>query len=197
MVVVALAGRRIDAPDAESERFPAKNVADVRQRIRTLLAGRDVTTLVCAAACGADLLALDAAGDLGLRRRVVLPCPPGRFRETSVTDRPGLWGELFDRIIAAVDAVGDLVVLHISEHPEAAYATTNRAILDQAQAIARRCENLPSDQPGRTGQCGPSGVPVVAVAVWDRASRGEGDMTEDFIREAAARGLQVVDVPTR
>jgi hypothetical protein len=194
MVIAALAGRRIDAPGADVERFPAGHEADVRGRIGQLLADRHVTVLVCAAACGADLVALDVAGDLGLRRRVVLPFSPARFRETSVIDRPGRWGELFDRIIAAVESRGDLFVLGSKDSEDAAYAAANQAILDQAEDVARQCSDRPHDQNGLAGAVV---RPVLAVAVWEGVSHGEGDMTADFVTDAAARGLTVVDVLTR
>ena len=67
--------------------------------------------VVSSAACGADLLALEQAGGLGLRRRVVIPFDRERFRAGSVVDRPGDWGGLYDSILDAVGAQGDLVVL--------------------------------------------------------------------------------------
>jgi hypothetical protein len=181
-VIVALAGRRIDGADADVERFPHRDQADVRGRLLQLFVERQVDTLVCAAACGADLLALDAASELGLRRRIVLPFSPARFRETSVIDRPGPWGALFDRIVTEVEASGDLVTLGLDEHPEAAYATNNRAILDEALMVA-----APTNDPAAS---------VLAVIVWDQVSRGPDDMTADFGREAMLRGLTVLEVPT-
>ena len=102
--VMALAGRRIDAPETDPPRFPLKNVPMVRERLAALLAAEHAEALVCSAACGADLIALEEAERLGLRRRIVLPFPAKRFRETSVTDRPGEWGPLFDRLIASAEA---------------------------------------------------------------------------------------------
>jgi hypothetical protein len=67
--VIALAGRRIDAPDAETPRFPLAAVPFVREQLDALFADRGATALVCSAACGADLVALDAATELGLRCR--------------------------------------------------------------------------------------------------------------------------------
>ena len=109
--VIALAGRRIDAPETKSTRFPLSNVPMVRERLAALLAAEHAEALVCSAACGADLIALAEAERLGLRRRIVLPFSAKRFRETSVTDRPGEWGPLYDRLIAEAQAAGDLVVL--------------------------------------------------------------------------------------
>jgi len=176
--VVALAGRRIDAADAAA-RFPLANVERVRERLRTLLRAQGSAALVCSAACGADLIALDVAGALGLRRRVVLPFAPERFRETSVTDRPGDWGPLFDRIIGEVAATGDVVMLGLDEGDDATYAAANAAILDEAEGLA-------AGQPSE----------VVAVIVWEGASRGQGDLTEAFATAARARGHPVREVST-
>ena len=177
--VTALAGRRIDAADADTPRFPLVNAEIVRDRLKALLRAKGSDTLVCSAACGADLIALDVAGELGLRRRVVLPFGPGRFRATSVTDRPGDWGPLFDRIIDEVQAKGDVVLLGLDEGDDATYAAANDAILNEAEALAAE---PPAD--------------VVAVIVWEGGSRGEGDLTEAFATSARARGHPAREVLT-
>src|SRR3954453_19171963 len=109
--VIALAGRRGDAAGTDPPRFPPEAVPAVRQRLADLLTKERAVALVCSAACGADLVALEEAERLGLRRRIVLPFPPERFRKTSVNDRPGDWGPVFDRLVAAAGATGDLIVL--------------------------------------------------------------------------------------
>ena len=98
------------------------------------------------------------------------PFAPERFRETSVTDRPGDWGPLFDRIIGEVRADGDVVVLGLDEGDDATYAAANEAILNEAEALAG----------GELAQ-------VVAIIVWEGRSRGEGDLTEAFANLARAR----------
>src|SRR5688500_11638506 len=98
-MVIALAGRRIDAEGAEIRRFPLQNVDTVEQRLHVFLERNGSTTLVSSAACGADLLAQAAAGLLGIRRLVILPFERDRFRETSVTDRPGDWGQAYERLL--------------------------------------------------------------------------------------------------
>jgi hypothetical protein len=178
-MIIALAGRRIDAPGADTSRFPLANVATVRARIRSLLVECQAHAVVCSAACGADLLALEAAGELGLRWRVVLPFARDSFRETSVVDRPGDWGALFDQILDAVELGGDLVVLGYTEGDEAAYPATNRVILEQAGALAE-----------------PLRQPIGAVVVWDGAARGADDVTAAFLQEAQHRGLPVWQIPT-
>jgi hypothetical protein len=178
-MVVALAGRRVDGPKAKAKQFPSVNLICVRERIRAELLFRNADSLVCSAACGADLLALDAAGDLGIRRRIVLPFPKERFRATSVTDRPGDWGPLFDRIVSEVEASGDLVVLPGADDDDQAYAAANHSILDEALSMA-----APSDS--RAG----------AIVVWNSAERGKEDLTAAFMREAREKGLSVKELST-
>jgi len=187
-MIIALAGRRIDAPDATIPRFPLENTAAVRERIYAFLVDRKATALVCSAACGADLLALDAAGVLGIQRRIVLPFEQNRFRATSVTDRPGEWGTLFDRITKEVQAAGNLVILGEEGEDDAIFATTNRVILDEVLTLAHQALHDKREQSANS---------VLAVLVWDGQSRGEGDLTADFAEEARARGLPVVEIATK
>lgn len=193
-MIIALAGRRIDAPDTQTSRFPMENTAKVQECISALFVKYKATALVCSGACGADLLALDTAGELGLRRRIVLPFEPNRFRETSVTDRPGEWGALFHRISKEVEVTGDLVVLRDVVGEDDAYAATNKVIIDEALALARQdggewsnAENTSSYPNER----------VLAVLVWDGVERSEGDMTAAFEREARAHGLKIAEILTQ
>ncbi len=179
--VVALAGRRVDAPGTQPPRFPPGNVPLVRQRLADLLARERAAALVCSAACGADLLALEEAERLGLRRRIVLPFAAERFRETSVVDRPGDWGPVFDRLAAAARGAGDLVVLDAGEG-DAAYAAANEAIIREAQALARRSGGAPRRS--------------VAVVVWEGSARSGADATAGFRDLAARAGFEEHSVPT-
>ncbi|HOX27175.1 MAG TPA: hypothetical protein PLL30_15890 [Candidatus Krumholzibacteria bacterium] len=177
--VVAVAGRRIDAADAEASRFPLAAVARVRDRIRELLIARRAAMVVSSAACGTDLLALEIAGDLGLRRSIVLPAEPAAFRASSVVDRPGDWGASYDGIIAEVAAAGDLLVREPGCAGDAAYAATNRAILELA-----------------TGFAAAAGLDRLAVIVWNGEPRGPGDITLNFADAARGRGFAVVEIST-
>jgi hypothetical protein len=177
MAVVALSGRRADAPGAKVHRFPPENTGMVQERIRAALGRLTARVLVCSAACGADLVALAAAGEIGLRRRVVLPFAEGRFRKTSVVDRGEEWGVLFDRTIAELRQHGDIVTLEDVADETAAYAAANTRILDEAQSAAAEMKE-----------------DVVAVLVWEGGSRGKSDLTEAFGREARLRGLHVLEV---
>lgn len=177
-MIIALAGRRVDAIDTSDPRFPVQNVGRVSLAVRALLQQQDATAVVSSAACGADLIGLSEAGKLGLRRRIVVPFDRVQFRETSVVDRPGDWGELYDSILDAVEAMGDLVVIDKVVEDQA-YSAANRAILEEAIILGQQ-----------------RAEPVGAALVWDGTSRGKKDYTEEFGAQARNRGLAVFEVVT-
>jgi hypothetical protein len=178
-MVLAAAGRRIDADGASPERFPLRNLVRVTGAVEALLRERGPAAVVCSAACGADLIVADRAVSLGIRTRIVLPFTRERFRTTSVVDRPGVWGSWFDRLVDRAASSDDLVVL---SHPEndQGYKAANREILAEAETLAI--------------QTGDSDV--VALVVWDGKSRGEADLTEDFLKEAQRHGWPTTQVLT-
>ncbi len=178
-MVIALAGRRIDAPKSANPVFPEENIEAVRERIERLLKDRSATVLVSSAACGADLLALEAAGVLGVRRRVILPFDPLLFRETSVIDRPGNWGPVFDRVIADVEAKGDLVNLQLEPDSDSSYIQTNHVILSGSISLAAAAH-----------------CRAAAALVWDGVSRGDDDITDLFGNTARTQGLEVFEIST-
>jgi hypothetical protein len=177
--VVALAGRRIDAKGAP-ERFPLQNRAEVGNRVRHALEDAGAQIIISSAACGADLLALAGAGELGIRRRVILPFDTATFRRQSVVDRPGDWGPLFDRIVSEIERAGDLILLGLSASEQSAYEETNRAILSEGEALSARINARAR----------------VAVIVWDGKPRGPDDLTHQFREEAVARGWETREVST-
>ena len=178
-LIIALAGRRVDAPSATSPRFPADNANTVKQQIAEFLRTHEARALVCAAACGADILALEAAGELGLRLRVVLPFDKSTFRASSVVDRGGDWGERYDRIIAEVKSRGDLVEFTHDKDNEQTYFSGNLDILNEAERLAHE---LKAD--------------AAALVVWNGESRGADDVTGHFKQEAQARGMGVAEIKT-
>lgn len=178
-MVIALAGRRVDAAKSETTRFPVANVPQVRKRISDWFAQHTVHTLVCSAACGADLLALDAAGEFNIRRRIILPFPREQFRASSVVDRGAEWGAPFDAILDTVTASGNVLALGYTPDNEDAYLETNHAILELALVIGEKLSQ-----------------PVRVLLVWDGASRGDDDVTAAFQQEAYDRGLAVEEIST-
>ena len=178
--VVAVAGRRIDAPDAAVERFPLHNRDHVRQAILSRLACDPVSAVVSSAACGADLLALDAARELGIRRRIILPFDVGTFRQESVVDRPGDWGPLYDAIVSDVMAVGDLLILDARPKQDLVYEQLNREILSEASKLVEA-----------------KATRRLALVVWEGTARASDDHTQHFLTMAAADGWTVDEIFTR
>jgi hypothetical protein len=176
-VVIAFAGRRIDAPGG-ARRFPLECAGVVRERLLALFRSLGATALVSSAACGADLLAIDAARSLGIRFVIVLPFGQELFATSSVTDRPGDW--LADYKLSCGEAAkrGDLIVMDGSPANDDAYARATARIVDEA---VRRA----ADDAG-----------AVAVFAHEGASRGAGDMTEAFAALARAAGLRLEHVST-
>jgi hypothetical protein len=186
MIVVALAGRRIDA-DGAPPRFPLKQAPSVKGWLTRLLRDLQPDALVCSAACGADLLALEAAAALKIPVTIVLPFAPERFRETSVVDRPGNWGRRYDAVMKRATNGATADRIHVIEsssgQDDDVYAAATDAILDDAQKLA--------------GEAAGEKNELVAVVVWEGALRGEGDLTEYFRQSALKRGFMEKVILTR
>lgn len=177
--VAALAGRRIDAAGAAVSLFPADRIEVVERAIRAQLQRNRVRELVCAASCGADLLALNAAETLGLRLRIVLPFDVQLFRERSVVDRPGEypWGDVYDRVVREAQRSGDLVILGFAADDPDAYEKTNDAILDEALAAASETKTK-----------------ALAIVVWDERRKTDRDYTAHFAEGAKVRDMTVLSI---
>lgn len=118
-----------------------------------------------------------------MRRRIVLPFPPARFRETSVVDRSEEWGPVFDRQIAAAAAAGDFVVLDLDGDDDRAYAAANEAIIREAQALAAQPDQGEAHR-------------LVAMLVWEGAKRHGSDATAGFRELARKAGFEEQSIPT-
>jgi hypothetical protein len=170
--VIVSAGRRVDAPDASTPRFPARNVETVRARVEEFLQQQMPSAIVASAACGADLILLQAAHMVP--RYVLLPSSPEEFRESSVTDRPGDWGAIYDEVLQCAE----VQVLKLPSGQEG-YLAINDRLLDKAQALA-----------------GDLGTSVAVLVIWNQQSRGDDDVTEHFLRAARQRNFPISEIST-
>jgi hypothetical protein len=116
----------------------------------------------------------------------VLPSDPASFRASSVVDgltsehQDGFeWGAIFDRIHEAVKAQGDLLICAGEAVGQESYLATNLAILDKAARLAAL-----------------AGEDVLAMVVWNLASRGPDDVTAAFRGEAVSRGIRIEEIST-
>src|SRR5262249_26234397 len=185
--VVALAGRRIDAEPTSTPRFPFDQVGRVGMEIADQLRHTQAVALVCFAACGPRLIALQTAQKMWLPTRIILPFPAARFRETSVVDRPRpkFWGSMFDRVTSAARANDNLVELDAPEADDA-YSMTNGVIIREAKKLAgfkNRERSIGS-------------LRLIALVVWEGASRGSDDNTNKFVQLAQESGFRIEQVLT-
>jgi hypothetical protein len=180
--VVALVGRRIDPEPTLTPRFPFDQVNRVRIEIADQLRRSHAISLVSSAACGADLVALQTAQEMRLRTRIILPFSAARFRETSVVDRPRpeFWGDMFDRVAGVARADGNLVELDMEA--DDAYSAANAIIIDEARKLTDVKDHGP--------------LSLVALVVWEGASRGADDNTYKFVKLARHSGFRVEQVLT-
>jgi class 3 adenylate cyclase len=174
--VVAFTGHMIDAPGRRSPRFPAALEGEVASRIDAAIATLPAVVGYSQAACGADLLFLEALQDAGHETQVVLPFAHGDFVRESVAFAGAQWVERFERAIGRATRVtfateepylgDDILFEHASN-------------LIQGMAILRAAE-LETD--------------AMMLAVVDRSAGNALGGTAANVRQWKERGGDVVQV---
>jgi class 3 adenylate cyclase len=170
-VVVVFTGHLIDAPDRPIERFAASSEHAVSELIRRYVAEVRAKVGFSSAACGADILFLEAMLELGGEINIVLPSDTDSFVQQSVL--PGgnhRWVERFQRVMKAAKQV-----IHASQHTatEVYLAYANVLMFGLAKSRARGID-------GR----------VRALAVWDGLP-GAGGGTASAIERWRSCGQSV------
>jgi hypothetical protein len=103
--VVAFTGHMLDAPGRAAPRFPASLVPAVATALREHVATWHAPIVYTSAACGADLLFIEAALAAGAEVNVVLPFDRGDFLRTSVATGGPEWVPRFDAALARATRV--------------------------------------------------------------------------------------------
>ena len=98
--VVAFAGHMIDAPDRPAPRFPRSAVPAIEAAVRERVARFHRPIVYSSAACGADLIFIEAALAIGAEVNVVLPFDRADFVRTSVAVGGEDWIGRFDAALA-------------------------------------------------------------------------------------------------
>ncbi|WP_152127079.1 hypothetical protein [Rudanella paleaurantiibacter] len=182
-MVIAFAGRRIDALDSEEVRFPLSQVPLIRQRIENKLINLNCNTLICSGACGSDLIALSVARSLDIKRELLLPYSVEIFRRESVTDRPGNWGELFDQIVQELTLNKSITILNFDERDPQTYFKTNEKLVEKAIIISKKQSiNYLHN--------------TIGLIVWEGRSYGTNDTTNNFKKVAINQGLIIEEILT-
>jgi len=98
--VIVFAGHMIDRPDRAIARFPSEFEPAVAKEIRGKIEKLQPGFGFASAACGSDILFLEAMLDAGVEISVVLPYGREEFVRDSVDFIPGSnWCERFDRVL--------------------------------------------------------------------------------------------------
>jgi len=108
-------------------------------------------------------------------RYVLLPAQPEQFRKTSVTDRPGDWGTLYDKVLKTAK----IEVLNVPDNQEG-YLETNLKLLDKAEALAREYHTS-----------------TKALVIRNETLRGPDDVTGHFLTQARLRKMPVPEFGDR
>ena len=103
--VLAFAGHLIDASDRTAPRFPAALAPAVDVAIREHLARLHEPIIYTSAACGADLILIEAALDRGAEVNILLPFNRDDFVRTSVAVGGDGWLPRFDSALARATRV--------------------------------------------------------------------------------------------
>ncbi|NET38450.1 MAG: DUF4071 domain-containing protein [Cyanothece sp. SIO1E1] len=98
--VAVFSGHMIDQPGRPQLRFPPPSETAVYQAIRDRLHTLDIRLGYASAACGADILFLEALLELKGEVHIVLPYESAQFRQDAVDVIPdGNWGDRFEHIL--------------------------------------------------------------------------------------------------
>jgi class 3 adenylate cyclase/tetratricopeptide (TPR) repeat protein len=103
--VVMYTGHMIDQGARATPRFPIALERVVAAAVREKLAVLRPLAAYGSAACGSDILCLEAMREIGGETHIVLPFPAQEFHRASVDFASGGWGERFERALAAADSV--------------------------------------------------------------------------------------------
>jgi class 3 adenylate cyclase len=173
--VAVFTGHMMDRPDRIRPRFPPLPTFEgqVKAAIRALLDEQDVLIGYASAACGSDILFLEAVQERGGETVVVLPYDKDLFCHDSVAIVSGSnWSERFDKILASSRV--HTVSAHRLALQGVYYEYANRVLHGLALTQAEQL-----------------GSSVVHLSVWDqRPGDGPGG-TADTILRWRAQGHQV------
>ena len=174
--VAAYSGHMIDAPDRASPRFPASAEPAVRDAVRARMAALAPVACYGSAACGADILCLEAAREIGAETHIVLPFPPADYRRASVDAAGADWGARFERALAAADTV-TIASDHRASGSAATFEYSNLILTGMARLRAQVLDTA-----------------LACVAVWDRQSPRASGGTASLVELWNASGLAVEHV---
>jgi hypothetical protein len=194
--VLVFTGNMIDRPDRATPRFPAAIEAAVRAEVAKRLATRRPVAVYGSAACGTDILCLEAARELGCETHVVLPFPAAEFRGSSVDFARGNWGERFERALAAADSV-TVASDHRASGSAATFEYANLILTGmgalRAESLDTLLQGLAVWDPRVPGSAGGA---ASLVSLWERRGLAVDQVHPHWFHERPLKGLTPANAPT-
>lgn len=175
--LVIFGGHMIDAPGRKVPRFPPEKEGSIKELLEKQLETMKAGIGFSSAACGADILFLEAMLARGGTIHIVLPWPAEEFVKTSVElDGKGTWKKRFE---AVLERAGSLRVLGQLYMPGSAtgFEYCNLAINGLGRLFAKSLD-----------------LEITPLAVWDGFA-GEPGGTGSFVRYWRSHGIPVKVVP--
>ncbi|MEY2479745.1 MAG: hypothetical protein QOI04_672 [Verrucomicrobiota bacterium] len=177
--LIVFAGHMIDQPDRAGPRFPARLEPAVAREIKTEIESIGAGLGYASAACGSDILFLEAMLERGDEIVVVLPYEREEFIRDSVDLVPNSnWGARFERVLTQASRV----VMASPQRLEIggiSYDYTNQLLLGLASIRASQLN-----------------TELVPLAVWDRAPGDGSGGTASVVKQWRDAGLavRIIDV---
>lgn len=175
--LVIFSGHMIDAPDRRVPRFPPEKENAIRQLLDKQLEIMNAGIAFASAACGSDILFLEAMLARGGTIHVVLPWPADEFVKTSVDlDGKGTWKKRFEAVLARAASVRILGQLYMPDSVTG-FEYCNLAVNGLARVFARSLD-----------------LDTTPLAVWDGLVGAPGG-TGSFVRYWRNHRIPVTIVP--
>ena len=162
--LVVFSGHMIDAPERRTPRFPPEKEGEVKELLEKQLASMNAGIGFASAACGSDILFLEAMLARGGTIHLVLPWPAEEFLRTSVVIAgDSAWVERFHNVLDRAASVRVLGQLHM---PGSAigFEYCNLAMTGLARIFAQSLD-----------------LEITPLAVWDGYAGAPGG-TGSFVR---------------
>jgi class 3 adenylate cyclase len=190
--ILMYTGHMIDSPGRADRRFPIALAAAAAATLRERFAGLAPMAVYGSAACGADILCLEAMRERGGETHVVLPFPPAEFHRVSVDFAPGGWSERFERVLAAADSL-TITSEHRARGSSATFEYANLVLTGMARLRAAGLKTALRgvaiwDEKPASGAGGAASL----VDIW----RGQGIALELIRLSDVARRAAAVDAPS-
>lgn len=177
--VAVFVGHMIDQPGRAQRRFPSESEGAVATEIRRRIEKLDAQLGYASAACGSDILFLEAMQERGGETVVVLPYERDQFVRDSVDVIPNSsWRARFDRVLARATRVVTAAKDRFGRGG-VSYDYVNQLLLGLASIRARQLE---------TG--------LTPLVVWDRATGDGAGGTASAVKDwrRAGQRVEIIDL---